>query len=58
MTEPTRIPPRRTSRGNAQYLLSALLLVIVAAALLGMYFYLEAQKKRKSGCVGAHLSKS
>ena len=45
MTEPTRIPPRRTSRGNAQYLLSALLLVLVAAALLGMYFYLEAQKK-------------
>ena len=45
MTEPTRIPPRRTSRGNSQYLLSALLLVLVAAALLGMYFYLEAQKK-------------
>ena len=48
MTEPTRIPPRRTSRRNAQYLLSALLLVLVAAALLGMYFYLEAQKKENN----------
>ena len=45
MSQPTRIPPRRKSRGDSQMLFSALILVIVFASLAGMYFYLEGQRK-------------
>ena len=45
MSQPTRIPPRRKSRGDSQTLFSALILVIVFASLAGMYFYLEGQRK-------------
>ena len=45
MSRPTRIPPRRKSRGDSQTLFSALILVIVFASLAGMYFYLEGQRK-------------
>ena len=45
MSQPTRIPPRRKSRGDSQTLFSALILVVVFASLAGMYFYLEGQRK-------------
>tara|TARA_A100001388_G_scaffold3977_1_gene2935 strand:+ start:3858 stop:4544 length:687 start_codon:yes stop_codon:yes gene_type:complete len=41
MTESTRIPRRRKSKGDGQFMFSALILVLVIASLLGMYFYLE-----------------
>ena len=44
MSQPTRIPPRRKSKGDGQFMFSALLIVIVIASLLGMYFYIEEQK--------------
>ena len=45
MSQPTRIPTRRKSRGDSQTLFSALILVVVFASLAGMYFYLEGQRK-------------
>lgn len=44
MSQPTRIPPRRKSKGDGQFMFSALLIVLVIASLLGMYFYIEEQK--------------
>ena len=44
MSQPTRIPPRRKSKGDGQFMFSAFLIVIVIASLLGMYFYIEEQK--------------
>ena len=44
MSQPTRIPPRRKSKGDGQFMFSALLIVIVIACLMGMYFYIEEQK--------------
>ena len=44
MSQPTRIPPRRKSKGDGQVMFSAFLVVIVMAALIGMYFYIEEQK--------------
>ena len=46
MTESTRIPRRRKSKGDGQFMFSALILVLVIASLLGMYFYLEDQKNQ------------
>ena len=48
MSQPTRIPPRRKSKGDGQFMFSALLIVIVIACLLGMYFYIEEQKNFKN----------
>ena len=48
MSQPTRIPPRRKSKGDGQFMFSALLIVIVIACLLGMYFYIEEQKNSNS----------
>ena len=48
MSQPTRIPPRRKSKGDGQIMFSALLVVIVLAALIGMYFYIEEQKNSNS----------
>ena len=36
MSQPTRIPPRRKSKGDGQFMFSALLIVIVIACLMGM----------------------
>ena len=44
MSQPTRIPPRRKSKGDGQVMFSAFLVVIVMAALIGMYLYMEEQK--------------
>ena len=41
MSQPTRIPPRRKSKGDGQVMFSALLVVIVMASLIGMYLYIE-----------------
>lgn len=41
MSESTRIPPRRKSKVNGQFMFSAMILVIVLASLLAMYFYIE-----------------
>ena len=46
MSQPTRIPPRRKSKGDGQVMFSALLVVIVMASLIGMYIYIE---ERSSG---------
>ena len=46
MSESIRIPRRRNSKGNGQFMFSALILVLVIASLLSMYFYLEEQKKQ------------
>lgn len=46
MSQPTRIPPRRKSKGDGQVMFSALLVVIVMASLIGMYLYIE---ERSSG---------
>ena len=44
MSQPTRIPPRRKSKGDGQFMFSAFLIVIVIASLLGMYFYIDEKK--------------
>ena len=51
MSESTRIPPRRKSKGDGQFMFSALILVLVVASLLGMYFYIEDQKNKSSEAV-------
>ena len=51
MSQPTRIPPRRKSKGDGQVMFSALLVVIVIAALIGMYFYIEEQKNSNSSAL-------
>ena len=51
MSESTRIPPRRKSKGDGQFMFSALILVLVVASLLGMYFYIEDQKNKNSEAV-------
>tara|TARA_B100000965_G_C19434033_1_gene687778 strand:+ start:122 stop:772 length:651 start_codon:yes stop_codon:yes gene_type:complete len=43
MSESIRIPPRRKSKGDGQFMFSALILVLVIASLLGMYLYMEDQ---------------
>ena len=53
MSQPTRIPPRRKSKGDGQFMFSALLIVIVIACLLGMYFYIEEQKNSNSEALAA-----
>ena len=53
MSQPTRIPPRRKSKGDGQFMFSALLIVIVIASLLGMYFYIEEQKNSNSEALAA-----
>ncbi len=53
MSQPTRIPPRRKSKGDSQFMFSALLIVIVIACLLGMYFYIEEQKNSNSEALAA-----
>ena len=51
MSESTRIPPRRKSKGDGQFMFSALILVLVIASLLGMYFYMEDQKSQSEASV-------
>ena len=51
MSESTRIPPRRKSKGDGQFMFSALILVLVIASLLGMYFYMEDQKNQSNALV-------
>ena len=51
MSESTRIPPRRKSKGDGQFMFSALILVLVVASLLGMYFYIEDQKNKSGEAV-------
>ena len=51
MSESTRIPPRRKSKGDGQFMFSALILVLVVASLLGMYFYIEDQKNKNNEAV-------
>ena len=53
MSQPTRIPPRRKSKGDGQFMFSALLIVIVIACLLGMYFYIEEQKNSNNEALAA-----
>ena len=53
MSQPTRIPPRRKSKGDSQFMFSALLIVIVIACLLGMYFYIEEQKNSNNEALAA-----
>ena len=53
MSQPTRIPPRRKSKGDGQFMFSALLIVIVIACLLCMYFYIEEQKNSNSEALAA-----
>ena len=48
MSDGTRIPPRRKSKGDGQFMFSALILVLVVASLLGMYFYIEDQKNKST----------
>ena len=57
MSQPTRIPPRRKSKGDGQFMFSALLIVIVIACLLGMYFYIEEQKKSNNEALTAVVKK-
>ena len=51
MSESTRIPPRRKSKVNGQFMFSAMILVLVVASLLAMYFYIEDQKNKSSEAV-------
>ena len=51
MSESIRIPPRRKSKGDGQFMFSALILVLVIASLLGMYFYMEDQKSQSDASV-------
>jgi|TARA_B100000927_G_scaffold135070_2_gene108979 chromosome segregation ATPase len=51
MSQPTRIPPRRKSKGDGQVMFSALLVVIVMASLVGMYFYIEEQKNNNGNAL-------
>ena len=53
MSQPTRIPPRRKSKGDGRFMFSALLIVIVIACLLGMYFYIEEQKNSNNEALAA-----
>jgi len=53
MSQPTRIPPRRKSKGDGQFMFSALLIVIVIACLLSMYFYIEEQKNSNNEALAA-----
>ena len=53
MSQPTRIPPRRKSKGDGQFMFSALLIVIVIACLLGMYFYIEEQNNSNNEALAA-----
>ena len=53
MSQPTRIPPRRKSKGDGQFMFSALLIVIVIASLMGMYFYIEEQKNSSNEALAA-----
>ena len=53
MSQPTRIPPRRKSKGDGQFMFSALLIVIVIASLLGMYFFIEEQKNSSNEALAA-----
>ena len=53
MSQPTRIPPRRKSKGDGQFMFSALLIVIVIASLMGMYFYFEEQKNSSNEALAA-----
>ena len=53
MSQPTRIPPRRKSKGDGQFMFSALLIVIVIASLLGMYFYIQEQKNTNNEALAA-----
>ena len=58
MSQPTRIPPRRKSKGDGQFMFSALLIVIVIAWLLGRYFYIEQQKNSNSEALAAVVKKN
>ena len=53
MSQPTRIPPRRKSKGDGQFMFSALLIVIVIASLMGMYFFIEEQKNSSNEALAA-----
>jgi chromosome segregation ATPase len=53
MSQSTRIPPRRKSKGDGRFMFSALLIVIVIACLLGMYFYIEEQKNSNKEALAA-----
>ena len=52
MSQPTRIPPRRKSKGMDSLCL-VLTIVIVIACLLGMYFYIEEQKNSNNEALAA-----
>ncbi len=57
MSQPTRIPPRRKSKGDGQVMFSALLVVIVMASLIGMYLYIEEKSSGNSAALNEVVDK-